>query len=1786
MFPFDFLREPLWQPLTWTLLHFLWQGLVIVVMVTILRYLLPIRRAQHRYLVNLAALMAMAICPVATFILLDATESSTVASHHDSAIESAAPIESDPKPTEMAHAEPPANPIMLPAPENGVSPETIETIAIVPVLPDTSESMEIVPDPAPAYNQFQPYITAIQPYALILWIVGILFFGARLLISWLHVRWLRWGCQSISDELAATAVALSKRLGLRFPPRVYASEKIREAIVVGLWRPLVLLPTSWLTLVPPEVLEAVIAHELAHIRRFDLWVNLLQRLMETILFYHPAVWYLSRRVSVEREMCADDLAVCATKDRLLYVTALERLGRMRLSPNAPRLGTSIGGNKMALLNRVGNLLGLSAPNKKARWWPVGLLTIAIPLMIWLVSMNFGSPAEHKAQAEPPSVEKAEEKDDSMPVEPKDEEKDKLKWGPVHNGLQLAVELLPKKETYLLGETIDVRFHVRNTTDSPVQISLESSLRQEMYRKSVLIHDEHGKPITGQPVLIWVDGDIATQQVTVEPGKTFSYDSSDLAFCTPKQQPKAGVGYWVKAGPGVYTVKFKQSFPFGYIDFNPHEWGYPSIGIGDDIFSWKGVLETVPVTIKIAEEDSQDASPEKISEKFPHANPLGLDDETLIKLFNTGKALRRVGFDCESHYSEHKRLPKDIPDLAKRYEERSRHNIGNDPFAPGKKLHLVPVPNQPKKIRIWSVGPDGDWDGGRRIDSTKKPLDGDIGLECDLSQRGGTGGTFLADDTIIQCMQGLRLAHYLAAKGKKFPKPELKDDGLAWGPVVDGLQLAVELKPKRDFYYLGETIDVRFHIRNAADYAIQVGLTMHMKQDMGDGSVFIENEEGKRLKSKSVWMSGGVFTKQQVLKPGETATYESSNLAFLAPGKKPGAGAVGCWVEAGPGVYTVRFKQHFTDYFRADARQWNGELETGTVKVRIAKDPKFAIHLVKGYRHAGEGGPTSVTTYFFHNNNYKDKKYRLDTLKPENYPLKDLVLDGTPLVTEADLLAYDWDHHVMYLKPEAYKRLAKFKPNVWGVPFLVQSEGKPVYLGAFWSIISSYSADMPTINLSPLKYKAPENVPSELAKYAVQIRNSCISKPDQLPRDPRQSGRLQRALTEAGKISLKDAEELPHGEPVKKIQTRLRYGGTNYNDKSWFHFDLRNDSKDYTVPLGPAGIPTDILVDGVTYHWSGRVAGQLPICKPGQRVHEACFALDKDWSTKDKKGKLKQLDLTPGRHTIQAIIYAEGPPMFGRPNKVKVLSNLVEFEFTQPRSERTAWGKTVDGLQLGLVFESDSNPVFHAGETVHLGLFVRNTGKSPKQLAYLSRVAGTGFTLRDAEGNLIPISLPTIDIKALLQHQFLPPGRTVGLEDIHLELGEKSTSAKNPHVSLQPGKYRIGQTFSFHNASDVDFSGKLTSGELELVVAKPKSEASAEAKKLMQDPQAVAPQVKIQVEFPGHSPTEVEQLITTPLEKMLSQIDGVVSFDSVSRKDRVIITVRYKAGEDREQSLAELKKKINENGDLFPLGVASWVVKPVKSDSSSQSEHKKAAWGKPVEGVQSRLRPDDVHNSEPSFYFDLRNKSSNFSVQLGPNGRPIEILVDGTAYVWGTGIAGSLPVCKPGENSMGVQVKLNRNWVTKTIKGLPKTLAIKPGHHTVQAVVYAEGPDKRGRPQKMQVLSNAVEIEVPSEKETKEVASNVLTSGETVPSAQPSAKSSCFTLYRVKGYYPSKDHEKAAAIYFDGDKEKRFDPMQLEHYPLENLILDKKPLVTESDILSYDWDRHVILLKPEVHKRLA
>jgi beta-lactamase regulating signal transducer with metallopeptidase domain len=203
-------------------------------------------------------------------------------------------------------------------------------------------------------------VERLVPPVMLVWLVGIAFLSLRLLSGWLWVQRLRThGVAPASDHCRQLARRLSRRLHIGRAITLLESTLVDVPTVIGFLKPVVLLPASALGGLTPQQLEAILAHELAHIRRHDYLVNLLQTLVETVLFYHPAVWWVSRRIRIERENCCDDLAVSLCGDRIAYAAALADLEALRSEP-APDHHIAMAATGGSLLLRVRRLLGAPA----------------------------------------------------------------------------------------------------------------------------------------------------------------------------------------------------------------------------------------------------------------------------------------------------------------------------------------------------------------------------------------------------------------------------------------------------------------------------------------------------------------------------------------------------------------------------------------------------------------------------------------------------------------------------------------------------------------------------------------------------------------------------------------------------------------------------------------------------------------------------------------------------------------------------------------------------------------------------------------------------------------------------------------------------------------------------------------------------------------------------------------------------------------------------------------------------------------------------------------------------------------------------------------------------------------------------------------------------------------------------------------------------------------------------------------------------------------------------------
>jgi beta-lactamase regulating signal transducer with metallopeptidase domain/protein involved in polysaccharide export with SLBB domain len=216
------------------------------------------------------------------------------------------------------------------------------------------------------------------PVAWILgvWAAGAIVCSSRVVGGWLVARRMtRASWTPVTDDIARVGTALMSRLRITRAVRILQSSAVTVPMMVGWLKPVVLLPTAAVMHLPPAQLEALLAHELAHVRRHDYLVNLLQSVVEALLFYHPAVWWLSRDIRDAREHCCDDLTV-GVCDRLSYVTALAAVASTRVA--APAVAVSGG----SLRRRIERLVRPTTPPVSTAGW----LAVVVPAMFLLTAM--------------------------------------------------------------------------------------------------------------------------------------------------------------------------------------------------------------------------------------------------------------------------------------------------------------------------------------------------------------------------------------------------------------------------------------------------------------------------------------------------------------------------------------------------------------------------------------------------------------------------------------------------------------------------------------------------------------------------------------------------------------------------------------------------------------------------------------------------------------------------------------------------------------------------------------------------------------------------------------------------------------------------------------------------------------------------------------------------------------------------------------------------------------------------------------------------------------------------------------------------------------------------------------------------------------------------------------------------------------------------------------------------------------------------------------------------------
>jgi len=366
--------------LGWTLIHFVWQATAVAAALGFALQLIPRGFARTRYIAGCVALALMPIVSAATA-------------------------------WRMAALPEPASPVFERSPADHAAPAA----TTAPVEPSgraadltTNEATTVVSSSTPDIgSHFDP--AAAMPWIVGAWLAGVLFCSLRLAGGWWQVqRLLSRGVSVAPSRWEDAKDAIARRLSLATPVRLLISTRVQVPMVVGWLKPALLMPAAVLGGLTPQQVEAVIAHELAHIRRHDYLVNFVQTAVETLFFYHPAVWWVSRIVRTERENCCDDLAVVACGDAVLYARALTALETLRQEP----FGFALAATGSPLMARVRRLLGVKPPRTvSSSGWIVALLTA---LMVsgagasrWVQGIPTGLGEEHVVASPAVTAEQAE-----------------------------------------------------------------------------------------------------------------------------------------------------------------------------------------------------------------------------------------------------------------------------------------------------------------------------------------------------------------------------------------------------------------------------------------------------------------------------------------------------------------------------------------------------------------------------------------------------------------------------------------------------------------------------------------------------------------------------------------------------------------------------------------------------------------------------------------------------------------------------------------------------------------------------------------------------------------------------------------------------------------------------------------------------------------------------------------------------------------------------------------------------------------------------------------------------------------------------------------------------------------------------------------------------------------------------------------------------------------------------------------------------------------------------------
>lgn len=344
----DFFSDTVLHALGWTVIHSLWQGTLLAVLLSVLMMALEKQSARLRYEIACGTMFTMLLMALATFIIY---------------------LDQDPNMIEVTVA------LM----DNSANPS-------LTIINTESNFLQAT------FQTIIAFFDAQLPLIVNVWLIGFLFFAFRMTGGFIHLHQLRHQDNFPVDKVLQNKLnQLIQRTPLRRSVKVMESAMIKVPILLGHLKPLILIPVGTINLLTEEEVEAVLAHELAHIIRRDFSMNIFFTLVEILFYYHPGVWLMAATIRSERENCCDDLALFLCKNPLAYARALYKLEAAHKTARLPGLALSFSSQKNQLLHRVRRIL--NQPQNKSNIMEKLMATTFLLLTIAILSVGATTPLD-------------------------------------------------------------------------------------------------------------------------------------------------------------------------------------------------------------------------------------------------------------------------------------------------------------------------------------------------------------------------------------------------------------------------------------------------------------------------------------------------------------------------------------------------------------------------------------------------------------------------------------------------------------------------------------------------------------------------------------------------------------------------------------------------------------------------------------------------------------------------------------------------------------------------------------------------------------------------------------------------------------------------------------------------------------------------------------------------------------------------------------------------------------------------------------------------------------------------------------------------------------------------------------------------------------------------------------------------------------------------------------------------------------------------------------------------